>query len=708
MNFCLADQCITQLLAELLLSQDMPLSENAQHYNDPAANTGHGTDSLNPPGDSEQRAGRFQENYPVQLERLSLSSPATTTQDAAIPTNASIRHTQHPDFPNPIGPPPDSGSIHTSTPSCSNNSAGDTVDSSPFLHNGHRDIDREAMRDATNARNSAVRDNEDIDPNDEGQDTVQLSLPADDGMRLLRQRIHSIRETGESNAEKARHIHALMTERYRASLSSQSLSTLQGAERPRTPTSPRSKRYSGQSFLTPGSAYSVSSSTSGSPYFLGPEDLTPTYAPKRRSSLSNTLDEGILGLSDEVDDDGYIEMGCRHYRRNVKLQCYTCKRWYTCRFCHDEVEDHKLERRKTENMFCMICKSPQPASQGCRVCGNQAAFYYCGICKLWDNDVEKSIYHCQFCGICRLGQGLGKDFFHCMTCNVCLPVNVMEKHRCVERSTQCDCPICGEYMFGGRGKVVILKCGHSMHGDCYNEHEKTSYRCPICNKTCSNVEARFRSLDHTIRNQPMPEEFSNTKALINCIDCQTKSVVKYHWLGLKCDECDSYNTLQIKLLSDDPSVGDELTSQGQTRGIPITGASDQRTPSILASRSVPGTDGTSDGPTLLPFGGGNRRSSLTFSYSRNPRPVSPVVENYFGIPPRSESDADVNSGQKKPRSNSFAAWGTSLKATLGLSQDHESEDDGEDEEELDEPALGEDDEEDEDDEVDALDIFGHR
>ena len=36
-----------------------------------------------------------------------------------------------------------------------------------------------------------------------------------------------------------------------------------------------------------------------------------------------------------------------------------------------------------------------------------------GKCKLWDDDPEKKIYHCDDCGICRIGAGLGKDFFHC-------------------------------------------------------------------------------------------------------------------------------------------------------------------------------------------------------------------------------------------------------------------------------------------------------
>ena len=46
--------------------------------------------------------------------------------------------------------------------------------------------------------------------------------------------------------------------------------------------------------------------------------------------------------------------------------------------------------------------------------------YYCGVCKLWDNSAgkgehaTKSIYHCQYCNVCRVGKGLGIDYKHCM------------------------------------------------------------------------------------------------------------------------------------------------------------------------------------------------------------------------------------------------------------------------------------------------------
>jgi tyrosyl-DNA phosphodiesterase 2 len=95
------------------------------------------------------------------------------------------------------------------------------------------------------------------------------------------------------------------------------------------------------------------------------------------------------------------------------MQCATCERWYTCRFCHDLAEDHILPRKETKNMLCMLCGCAQRVSDTCVKCGETAARYYCGVCKLWNDDSNKSIYHCNDCGICRVGQGLGKDFFHC-------------------------------------------------------------------------------------------------------------------------------------------------------------------------------------------------------------------------------------------------------------------------------------------------------
>lgn len=245
------------------------------------------------------------------------------------------------------------------------------------------------------------------------------SLPADDGMGWLRKKIHAIWALDLSSNEKARMIHDLMTERYNSSrILSPRLSAamsptpiLTSLEQTASSSSAGIDQVSSPNQLCP--TLTASTAPYENPFSLSPEDLKPTYAPKPEPE---SPESPVVENGEEDPDTEELEgalLGCQHYQRNVKLQCHTCKKWYTCRFCHDEVEDHHLIRRDTENMLCMLCGHAQPAAQNCRQCGEQTAQYYCDICKLWDNDGKKSIYHCSDCGICRIGQGLGKDFFHC-------------------------------------------------------------------------------------------------------------------------------------------------------------------------------------------------------------------------------------------------------------------------------------------------------
>lgn len=257
-----------------------------------------------------------------------------------------------------------------------------------------------------------------LDPNE----MCQASLPADDGMGWLRKKIHAIRALDLGNHEKARLIHDLMTERYHSSRLSQPIPSAPlptawapGSSEDRSDGLSRATKQpvANTSQSSPPTAPSTLLYTNT--FALSPEDLEPTYAP-RKEPESPVVDAGDEDVETEEIDE--VILGCPHYQRNVKLQCYTCKKWYTCRFCHDEAEDHHLIRRDTKNMLCMLCGHAQPAAQVCRACGEQTAQYYCGICKLWDNDGKKSIYHCNDCGICRIGQGLGKDFFHCKVSQV--------------------------------------------------------------------------------------------------------------------------------------------------------------------------------------------------------------------------------------------------------------------------------------------------
>lgn len=51
-------------------------------------------------------------------------------------------------------------------------------------------------------------------------------------------------------------------------------------------------------------------------------------------------------------------------------------------------------------------------------CGFQ---YTCLVCNLFD-DEDKDQYHCDGCGICRIGGRT--NFFHCEVCNMCLPLQL--------------------------------------------------------------------------------------------------------------------------------------------------------------------------------------------------------------------------------------------------------------------------------------------
>lgn len=172
------------------------------------------------------------------------------------------------------------------------------------------------------------------------------TLPEDDGQRVLRQKLVEISKLNVSERERATRMHLLMLEKYNAS-------RLSGGT-----VGSGSPLLSGQSLAT---AEELRIPQQDNPYKLSPRDITKTYytGPSASSEIA------------------IRELGCSHYRRGVKLQCSTCEKWHTCRFCHDENEDHALVRKETKNMLCMHCGRAQPVGQDCRHCGVRSARYYC-------------------------------------------------------------------------------------------------------------------------------------------------------------------------------------------------------------------------------------------------------------------------------------------------------------------------------------------
>jgi len=137
-------------------------------------------------------------------------------------------------------------------------------------------------------------------------------------------------------------------------------------------------------------------------------------------------------------------LGCAHYQRRCHVVAPCCGQVHACRFCHDEVADHRLDPHAVTAMVCMACSARQPAAAACRSCGQAMARYYCGICHLWDDEPARAIYHCPFCNLCRRGRGLGVDACHCMDCNSCMHLDEFARHKCRDLSA---CPVCTDYLF---------------------------------------------------------------------------------------------------------------------------------------------------------------------------------------------------------------------------------------------------------------------
>ncbi|KAK8903584.1 hypothetical protein QC760_008050 [Botrytis cinerea] len=539
-----------------------------------------------------------------------------------------------------------------------------------------------------------------------GLDTGSTALPADDGMGPLRQRIKYIQAMEIPTERKALMMHQLLTQGYTEAheifnaknfVPTTAADKMISQERPATPNSLSSFIWQMNGTSDPAPATEIHT------FHLSPDDLMKTYAPLDPPEVDDGNEET------ENTEDSTPKLGCKHYKRNVKLQCSTCDRWYTCRLCHDEVEDHILIRHDTKNMLCMICGCAQRAGEFCVECGERTAWYYCGVCKLWDNDSNKSIYHCNDCGICRKGRGLGKDFFHCKTCGVCMSMSLMDDHKCIERVSDCDCPICGDYMFTSPKPVVFMICGHSIHSACYIEHMQTSYKCPICSKSVVGMETQFRNLDRAIDNQPMPPQFQNTLAMVSCNDCYAKSAVKYHWLGLKCAICDSYNTAQLSILSD-PDVETSAIGAGDAQN-DISTSQELREMSS-STHLIPGAHRNRRHSSHIPSSSSQAESGRISPYSipsRLGRSVSPargihLFSNQSAADGESDGSGDEDDldfwGRDEPRSGRLLP--VTQNADAQDEYDIEYEDDSSDSE------SGNDDDDDDDGEEEPFAIFGHR
>ncbi|KAF9102734.1 hypothetical protein BGX27_010867 [Mortierella sp. AM989] len=273
---------------------------------------------------------------------------------------------------------------------------------------------------------------------------------------------------------------------------------------------------------------------------------------KNSQRSSDTQNDGsVEATADDLKKTYYDEdqkiLGCEHYMRGCKLKANCCGKWFNCRFCHDDVSDHM---------------------------------------------------------IVRIGKGLGRDYFHCKKCNICMNIQLQNNHKCIERNLECDCPICGEFMFTS----TTTPCGHCIHSECHGNYIRTSYQCPTCWKSLGDMSAYYSKIDSLLAEQTMPPEYANIFSIVLCNDCEVKSEAPYHFLYHKCDKCKGYNTKVLETFhraTDGQSqVVENATAAGATAAAPennISGSSSAHTgPTSATGGSSTTTTSSTAGSLAVP------------------------------------------------------------------------------------------------------------
>lgn len=199
--------------------------------------------------------------------------------------------------------------------------------------------------------------------------------------------------------------------------------------------------------------------------------------------------------------------------------------------------------------------------------------------------------------------------------------------------------------------------------------------------------------------------------------------------------CESYNTAQIRLLHGESldSFSEQEVERAHLSDLqanPPDDVDQVGSPPLTSLRlntsSGPGT--SPDQRSAAPLSAEPSGQFASYSLTRG-RAVSPVISNYFGIPPDRESERPKSASIFGRRSSDDAEkddtgelrfWGTRFKYKYGFLSRDESADatsevdsDGEREEtDLSETSDTEDDQaledDDDDDDHESIDIFGHR
>jgi hypothetical protein len=274
----------------------------------------------------------------------------------------------------------------------------------------------------------------------------------------------------------------------------------------------------------------------------------------RASRDASVLQPSYSPLVDPATGERHL--GCDHYVRKCKIKAECCGLWVVCRLCHDDPSlsmDHQIDRFAIKELLCMACNTVQLVGERCVKpdCGVQFGDYSCLVCNFFDSTPGKDVYHCDKCGICRIGKD--SENVHCGRCNACICADSLPTHKCIPESLAADCPICNVDMFTSTSPVVYMQCGHTMHSHCFDIYTSTNYTCPLCNKALTDMSGYYAHISELLAHEKMPAEYANHVSKISCHDCDHKSTAPYHFVYHKCNPddggCGGYNTRVLKTVT---------------------------------------------------------------------------------------------------------------------------------------------------------------
>lgn len=243
---------------------------------------------------------------------------------------------------------------------------------------------------------------------------------------------------------------------------------------------------------------------------------------------------------------------CTHYESNLKVYAKCCNEYFDCHLCHNDIKDHKMNRKTINKVLCIKCNTENKLTNECSNCNIQFGKNFCNICNIWCSK-KKDRFHCNSCGICRIGKR--EDYFHCDKCKLCLSISCKNNHDCGKINTNNDCPICLDPIFNrSTDKIMLLDCNHIIHENCLKNYVNSVNKnkkipcCVLCKKSVVKFLDYEKKFDEELNKYPMPEFYKSWKSNISCNDCRVNSQTKYHNTYHKCNNCKSYNTTLVDIL----------------------------------------------------------------------------------------------------------------------------------------------------------------